>query len=137
MLTEEQTREKLTQVQAALEEAIASLVRMRLSTRRIERDTLLSEAAAALEQVYRDWRCEKQQVNSLAFVWPEADLAKARTLLLLRGIQTRANQLQRLNDASVSLCRGWLSPAPASVDDYTPEGIWAHTHEAGGLRITG
>jgi hypothetical protein len=128
------TSEKLTQIQARLDAAIASFVSMQLGHGPSERNAELGEAAALLETVYAHWRREKQPTGPLQPDSLAADLREVQMLPLLRGIQAQAGQLQRLNDAALGFCHGWLSAAPP-VDDYTPDGVWASVHEPSGLRI--
>jgi hypothetical protein len=129
------TGEKLTQVQAQLDAAIGSFVSMHLSHHGpSERNAVLGEAAALLEAVYAQRRSEKQPAGQLQPGSLAADPREVQMLPLLRRIQAQASQLQRLNDAALGFCHGWLSAAPP-VDDYTPEGVWASVHEPSGLRI--
>jgi hypothetical protein len=129
------TSEKLTQIQARLDAAIGSFVSMQLSHGPSERNAVLGEAAALLETIYAHWRREKQPTGQLQPDSLAADLWEVQMLPLLRGIQAQAGQLQRLNDAALGFCHGWLSAALPPVDDYTPEGVWASVHEPSGLRI--
>jgi hypothetical protein len=128
------TSEKLTQIQARLDAVIGSFVSLQFSHGPSERNAVLGEAAALLEAVYAHWRREKQPAGQLQPDSLAADFREVQMLPLLRGIQTQASQLQRLNDAALGFCHGWLSAAPP-VDDYTPEGVWASVHEPSGLRI--
>jgi hypothetical protein len=129
------TREKLMQVQTRLDAAIGSFVNIRLSDGPNEREAVLGEAAALLENIHSHWRREKPPAGRLELDSLAAVLRQGRILPLLRGIHAQVSQLQRLNDAALGFCHGCLSAAPPPVDDYTPEGVWASVHEPSGPRI--
>jgi hypothetical protein len=122
-------------VQTRLDAAIASFVSMRLSSGPGERDVLLSDAAAALEEVYLRLQYEARCGGLVESEAQAAGFGKAQMLSLLAGIRSRASQLQQLNEAAIGLCRGWLSAAPFAPGEYTPEGVATSVPEVSGMPL--
>jgi hypothetical protein len=128
----EGTGEKLAQAAVRLDAAAGLLVGMRLSKGPGECASLMTEAAALLEEVRLHWRGEGQGRGPAAAEGPAPDLSKTELLASLRAIRTRMEQLGKLNDAAVTLCRGWLSAQPLTAVGYTAEGLWADAGGPGG-----
>jgi hypothetical protein len=151
--------EKLSRVEVKLAAATESLIGMQPGSGPSERAALMSEAAALLQDLDREIHVQQihvQQTHASSLlsgcravrtdgrapdssaIEPRtasllaADGAKAEILRVLHGIQERASQLGELNDAALSLCRGWLSVQPAPVEDYTPGGVWSAVREPAG-----